>query len=235
MPDTTSRVPVAPQPQPQPHYDHPQNPQYPPPPGVRPDLAFVPIARPPRDTTRRWHGFALAAAAGAAIAATVTALITSQVVRTDAVAGHSTAPAVTVTATPAAPAPPAPLPTAQADRQTCNAWLAAGDKIHAAQAAMPKLPEGMTILDPAVRGTPEWSAAVRKAAGLYGEAGDALSAGIAPGTTSVLSQSAHSASSALHALDTADSTFDPANGNTYHLVRESADTMDVLCDRLAPR
>ena len=198
-------------------------------------MAFVPAPRPPRDTQRRWPAFVGVAVASAAVAATVTALITSQVVRTDSASGRSTAPAITVTATPATPAPPAPLPAAQADRQTCSAWLTTGDKIHAAQAAMPSLPQGVTIGDPTVQQNPDWSAAVRRAADLYGQAGDVLAAGIAPGTTPILSQSAASAVNALHALATADATFDPANGNTYHLVHESADTLDVLCDRLAPR
>jgi hypothetical protein len=100
---------------------------------------------------------------------------------------------------------------------------------------MPVLPQGMTILDPAVRQSPEWSAAARRAADLYGQAGDLLAAGSTPGITVILSQAATSAVSALHALATTDATFDAANGNTYHMVRESADTMDVLCDRLAPR
>lgn len=232
MPDTTSRVPVAPQPQPRPHYDQPQNPQYPPPPGVRPDLAFVPIARPPRDTTRRWPAFALAAAAGAAIAATVTALITSQVVRTDTVAGHSTAPAITVTATPDAPSPAAPLPTAQADRQTCSTWLAAGKHVAAATAALEKLPPGITIMDPQVRSNPDFLALVSTAAAEYNQAADALAS--APGTTLILSQAATTAVSALRALSTSDATYDTANGNTFHTWKEAAVTVDVLCERLAP-
>jgi hypothetical protein len=234
MPDITSRVPVAPQPQPQPqpHYDYPQ---YPPPPGVRPDLAFVPIARPPRDTKRRWPALAIAAAASAAITAAVTALITSQTVRTDSVAGHTATPAVTITATPDAPAPPAPLPTAQADRQTCNAWHTAGDRIHDASHALSVLPEGSTIVDPQVQGNPDWAAAVRKAADLYGQAGDTLTAGIAPGTTVILNQTAAAAGLGLRALSTAEKTLDATNGNAYHMVHDSADTMDVLCERLAPK
>lgn len=224
MSETTSHVPVAP------HY-----PQYPPPPpGVRPDLAFTPVPRPPRDTKRRWPGLVGVAVASAAVAATVSALITSQVVRTDS-AGRVTAPAVTVTATPSAPAPPAPLPTAQADRQTCNAWTAAGDKIHAASHALAVLPKGSTILDPQVRDNPELSDAARKAAEFYGQAGDTLAAGIAPGTTTILDRSATAAAAALRALSTGDATLDAASGNTYHVVRESADTMDALCNRLSPR
>lgn len=234
MPDTTSRVPVAPQaqPYPQPHADHPQYP--PPPPGVRPDLAYVPVIRPPRDTQRRWPAVALVAAASAAVAATVTALVTSQVVRSDAVAGHVTAPAVTVTATPAAPAPPAPLPTAQADRQTCNAWPAAGKHVDVAVAALRKLPPGTTVVDPQVRDNAELAAFVKTAADAYERAGDTLSAGIAPGATVILSQSATAAAAALHAVHTAETTYDPANGNTFHVWQEAASTVNVLCERLAP-
>lgn len=226
---TTSRVPPAP------HPHQPVYPQYPAPPGMRPDMAFVPAPRPPRDTQRRWPALVGVAAASAAVAATVTALITSQVVRSDSVTGRSTAPAVTVTATPAAPAPPAPLPAAQADRQTCDAWHTAGETMHAASHALSVLPRGMTIADQAVRDNPEWSAAVQKAAALYGQAGDTLSAGVAPGTTQVLSQTAAATSAALHALSTADATLDAAGGNTYNMMHESSDAMDVFCGRLAPR
>ena len=224
MSETTSHVPVAP------HY-----PQYPPPPpGVRPDLAFTPVPRPPRDTKRRWPALVGVAVASAAVAATVTALITSQVVRTDT-AGRATAPAVTVTATPSAPAPPAPLPTAQADRQTCNAWLAAGVKIHDAANVISVIPEGLTVLDQAVRDNPEWSAAVRRAADLYGQAGDVLAAGIAPGATLILDRAATTAASALRTLSAADATLDPANGNAFDEWKQTANTVNVLCDRLAPR
>ena len=97
------------------------------------------------------------------------------------------------------------------------------------------IPQGTTILDPAVRANPTWTAGVERAAGLYGQAADTLAAGIAPGTTTILTQSAGAAAAALRALETGYKTFDQANGNTYHVVKESADTMDVLCERLAPR
>jgi hypothetical protein len=170
----------------------------------------------------------------AALAATVAAVITANVAdtRTDSSAAHAT---VTVTATPPAAPTPAPLPAADADRRTCNAWLAAGDHIHAASAAQSVIPKGMTILDQAVRDNPDWTAAVHTAADQYGRAGDILAAGIAPGTTTVLDQAATTAVAALHTLSTAYGTFDAAGGNAYHVMRETADTMDVLCERLAPR
>ena len=187
---------------------------------------------PSHEPRRSWLAYFVVGVSCAAIGATVAALIATHAATSRA---SITAQPVTVTAAATPPASPAPLPTDQADRRTCNAWLAAGEEIHAAQAAMPTLPSGMTILDPAVRQNPDWSAAVKKAAKQYGQAGDVLAAGIASGTTAILDQSANSAVNALHALNIADSTFDLANGNTYQMVRESAATMDVLCDRLAPR
>lgn len=185
-----------------------------------------------RSAARRWPGRIVAAIAGAAIAATVTALIFH---RADTTARHPPSPAITVTATPTAPAPPAPLPTAEADRRTCNAWHAAGDRIHAASAALKALPEGSTIVDPQVQANPEWSAAVRKAADFYSQAGRILTAGIAPGTTMILNEGATAAGVALQTLSTAEKTLDAANGNAYAVTHNSADLLDVLCERLAPR
>jgi hypothetical protein len=171
-----------------------------------------------------------ATAVGAVVAATTATVITANTVGKSS----DTAAPATITVT-AQPTKPAPLPAADADRRTCQAWLAAGDHIHAASAALSVLPQGMTILDPGVRDNPDWTAAVRKAADLYRQAGDTLAAGIAPGTTTILNQAATTAADALHTLSTAEMTWDAANGNTYHVVRETADTMDVFCERLAPR
>jgi hypothetical protein len=168
----------------------------------------------------------------AMVAATIAAVIAANVAGTDSSAAPAT---VTVTATPPAVPKPAPLPAADADRRTCNAWLAAGGHIHAASAALSVLPKGMTILDQAVLDNPDWTAAVHNAADQYGRAGDILAAGIATGTTTILGQAATTAASALHALSTADGTFDPASGNIFHTWKESAGAMNVLCERLAPR
>lgn len=73
------------------------------------------------------------------------------------------------------------------------------------------------------------------AADQYRQAGDKLTSGIAPGTTTILDQTATSTASALHALATADATYDAAGGNSYDILKVSANTMDVLCERLAPR
>jgi len=202
-------------------------PAFPPPQYPQPQY---PLPRP----RRRWPITVGVVAASAVVAATIAAVVAVNVAGNRADSGTSTAATVTV-ATPPAPAKPAPLPAADADRRTCQAWLAAGDQIHAASAAQSVIPKGMTILDPAVRDNPDWSAAVRKAADSYGKAGDTLAAGIAPGTTTILDQAATTAAAALHTLSTGYGTFDAANGNTYHVMRETADTMDVLCERLAPR
>lgn len=191
--------------------------------------------RPPIPRRRYWPAAVALTVASAAIAATATALISTQIATHRADSGARTPATVTLTATPSVPPPPAPLPTAQADRQTCNAWHAAGDKIHAATRAQSVIPKEMTVLDQAVRDNPDWNAAVHKAADLYGQAGDTLAAGIAPGTTVVLSQAATSAVAALHTLSTAYATFDVAGGNAYHVMDESAREVDVLCERLAPR
>nr|WP_193210195.1 hypothetical protein [Mycobacterium sp. MOTT-90] len=143
---------------------------------------------------------------------------------------------VTITATlPAAPTPPAPLPAAEANRQTCDTWVSTGTLINDAATALAALPPGTKILDPTVRANPDWSAAVQRAAEQYKLAGDKLASGIAPGTAAILDQTATSTAGALHALATADATYDAAGGNSYDILKVSANTMDVLCERLAPR
>jgi hypothetical protein len=97
------------------------------------------------------------------------------------------------------------------------------------------LPPNSTIVDQAVRENPQWSAAANAAADLYGQAGDVLAAGITPGATAILNQNAIAAAAALRTLSVAEKTLDATNGNAYHVAHQSGDTMDVLCDRLAPR
>lgn len=202
-------------------------------PGGTPPPAWEPT--PPR-ASRRWPAIAAAAIIGAVLAATSAATIATRIAtHHDSRRSHTPAVTVTVTAPPSTASPPVPLPPAEADRRTCDAWHAAGDLIHSALHAQAVIPEGITILDPAVKANPKWSAAVRQAADLYGQAGDTISAGIAPGTTAPLDRSAITAGAALHALSSAVAAFDPANGNMNSVVHESADAMDVLCDRLAPR
>lgn len=191
-----------------------------------------PPPAPPR--RRRWPLVAGVAIASAALAAAITAVITTNM--GGAVGGHTaTTTTRTVTVTPSPSSLPEPLPTAQADARTCAAWLSAGDLIHAASTAQSVIPKGTTIVDPSVRNNPMWTSAVQKAADLYRQAGDTLTAGIAPGATLILDQTAHTTAAALYALSTGYGTFDPASGNTYSTTHEASDAMDALCNRLAPR
>lgn len=194
--------------------------------------AWPPPPVPPRG--RRWPLVTGVAITSAALAAAITAVITTNM-GGGAAGGHTAITTTrTVTVTPS-PSSPEPLPTAQADGRTCTAWLSAGDLIHAASTAQSVIPKGTTIVDPSVRNNPTWTSAVQKAADLYRQAGDTLSAGIAPGTTPILDQTAHTATAALYALSTGYGTFDPASGNTYSTTHEASDAMDALCNRLAPR
>ena len=186
----------------------------------------------PAPAYRRWP----IAVAGAATGAVITALVAAVIVSRHQAETATKPPApATVTVTPSPPPTPAPLPSAQADRHTCNAWLTVGKHVDAASAALETLPKGMTIMDPQVRANPDLSALVSKAATEYNEAADTLAAGIAPGTTVILNLAATTAAGALHALATGDSTYDVANGNTFHTWKEAAGTVNVLCARLAPR
>jgi hypothetical protein len=104
--------------------------------------------------------------------------------------------------------------------------------ISEASAAQGVIPEGMTIVDPAVRSNAAWSEGVQKAGSLYTQAGDVLK--VTPGATPVLAEAVSIASKSLHALGTAYTNFDAANGNAHDIASESSDAMDVLCTRLAP-
>lgn len=195
-----------------------------------PPQQYTPPPLPPASAARRRRPvFVGGVAIGAVVAAALTAGLMAGTRDT------ATRTPVTITATPPAPTTPAPLPAAEANRATCDAWVAAGDLIHAASKAQSAIPQGMTILDPAVRTNPDWSAAVQRAAEQYKQAGEKMGSGIAPGTTTILDQSARATAAGLTTLATAYNTFDEANGNAYHVVKESSDTMDVLCTRLAPR
>lgn len=203
-----------------------------------PNAGWVPPAPPPPHPPsghRRGWGILAAAAASAFVAGTAAVVITAHVVAQHSYPRGGVAATVTVTALPPTVPTPAPLPTTQADRKTCDAWHAAGDLIRAASHAISVLPEKMTILDPQVRTNPAWSAAAARAADFYGQAGDILSASIPPGTSVILSKTATATAAALQALSTSEVAFDVTNGNAYDAVHNSADSMDVLCERLAPR
>jgi hypothetical protein len=175
------------------------------------------------------------AIASAALAAAITTVITTNV-GGGAAGGHTAITTTrTVTVIPSPSSSPEPLPTAQADGRTCTAWLSAGDLIHAASTAQSVIPKGTTIVDPSVRNNPTWTSAVQKAADLYGQAGDTLAAGIAPGATPMLAETATTVVDALRALSTTTRGFDDASGNAYSVTKEAGNAMDVLCNRLAPR
>lgn len=220
---TTGPMPTAP----------PSNyPSWPPPayPGYSPRPSATPEQ--PGGPRRRWPVLAAVAAAGIAIGAVAATIVTTQTGDTST----ATAP-VTVTETVAPPSPsaPPPQPEATANRQTCNAWLSAGDHIRAAGREQSVIPKGMTILDPAVRSDPSWTAAVKNAANEYRQGSDILAKGITPGASPLLVEAAQTAVGALNAISTAYMSFDDANGNTYQTLKEASDTVDVLCERLAPR
>lgn len=197
-----------------------------------PPQQYPPPALPPAPAARRrWPLFVSGVAIGAASAAAVTAGLMAGTRDT----ATRTPVTITATVTPAAPTTPAPLPAADADRHTCNTWLSAGKLINDAATELSVLPSGVKILDPAVRANPDWTAGVQKAAKLYGQAADALAGDIAPGTTKILDETSGATAAALRVLSTGYATFDDAAGNTYHMMKESADTMDALCNRLAPR
>lgn len=219
---TTGPMPTAP----------PSNyPSWPPPayPGYSPRPSAPEQPSGPR---RRWPLLAAVAATGIAIGAVAATIVTTQTGDTTTATVTTT---VTETAAPPSPTAPPPQPEATANRQTCNAWLSAGERIDIADAELAILPSGVKVLDPAVRANPQWSAAVKNAAGEYQKASDILAKGITPGATPILDQAAQAAVAALRVLSTSYGAFDPAAGNTYFTWKESADTVDVLCERFAPR
>lgn len=204
----------------------------PPPPPTSPlaPLGYPPPP-PPRGPHHRWPRIAAAAALGAVVGAVATISITLQV-RDDGARVEAT-PTATVTVSPPAD-PPAlsPLPEAQANRETCGTRTQASRLISEASTAQGVIPQGMAIDDPAVQANPTWSAGVQRAAALYRDAGRTLK--VTPGTTSVLAESVSTASRALLALGTTYEAFASVSGNTYDIASEASDTMDELCQRLAP-
>lgn len=197
--------------------------------------SYPPGVTPPQPPRRRlWPVFVGVGVGSAAVAALVTALITSGGNSSEPITSRAATATTTVTVAPSSVAPPAALPTAQADRQTCQAWETTGGLIKAASAAQSVIPEGLTILSPEVKTHPEWQAAVTRAADLYGQGADLLEGRIVPGATPVLAETSRAAVGALRGLSIAFKTSDPANGNSYSLAKQTGETMAVLCERLAP-
>ena len=188
---------------------------------------------PPRHPRARWPIALASFVIGVAITAAGVGSIST--LRPERAPRPAVPATITVTATPPATPGPAPLPPVQADRATCDAWHAAGEKIHAATRAQSVIPKELTVLSPQVRENPEWTAAVGDAADFYRQAADTLYAGIAAGTTIILDQAARSEVDALRTLATGYATFNAASGNAHNVMHEAAEEVDVLCERLAPR
>lgn len=198
------------------------------------DRAWPPQQYPaplPPAARRRWPVFVGGVAIGAAIAAAITAALMASTRDT------ATRTPVTITAAPTPPAPttPAPLPAAEANRHTCDAYSAAGKQLRMATESLQVIPPDITIVAPEVRANPDWSAAVQRAADLYGQAAMTLATGLAPGSTPALDQTANAFSDALRAMATAYRTYDDAVGDIYAVGKASDGAMSVLCKRLAPR
>lgn len=179
------------------------------------------LYRPPR----RWPAMTAVAVAGVlvggAAGAGIVALATP---RTTAAA-----PAVSTTSEP----PPQDTQTsARADRRTCGGWDAAGKLINDAADAMAVIPEGVNILDAAVRDDPVRAAAVQRAGSLFQQASEALSQTITPGSTEVLVQASHTTVSALATLATTYRELDESSGDAMAVARTAAHGMSALCNRL---
>lgn len=200
----------------------------PPPPPQMPGYPPLPPG-PPSGRSRRWPVLLAAAVLGAVVSAGAAFAITTQA--QDTTVQGLPAPS-TVTVPAPKPTSPTPLPTEQADRQTCGSTADASRLLSEASEAQGVIPQGMTIMDPAVRSNPAWTAGVQKAGSFYAQAGDVLK--VTPGTTPLLASAVTNAANAFHALGTAYSTFSDVNGNAYDIAKAASKAMDTICQRLAP-
>lgn len=191
----------------------------------------APPSPPPTGARRLWPQLAAGAAIGAALA-TLTALAITTIGPNASTTTPAAPAPVTVTA---APQPgPAPLPLDQANRQTCQeGWLNASVHIRNATNAQAAIGAD-SILDPAVRANPSWTAAVHDAGAQYRQAADALKTQIAPGTSPILLATSNTTVRAYYALGDAYSNFDDLNGNAHAVATDTAEQMFALCTRLAP-
>lgn len=201
--------------------------------GTPPPPGYSPVPSPGNRGRRRWPAIVAAAAVGALTSSVLAAVVTAQT-RDSETATSAGAPSTVTIAAPT-PQSPAPLPTAQADRQTCQIGFKSTEApTQSAADSLRQLPPGMKVLDAAVQTNPEWAAAVRRAGEYYKQAGAAQLAQIAPGTTPVLAESAHTLADALQLIGHAYVNFDPIAGNAYDIVIAASDQMTDLCTRLAP-
>lgn len=176
---------------------------------------------------RRWPGIVAAASAGVLVGAVIgvgATMLTRE--RTEATT-------VTVTVTPEPSAPPAARPLERANRQTCEGWDTAGKLINDAADTLTVIPEGTSILDPAVRNTPERVSAVMHAGDLFQQAADALKQRTTPGAAEILTLTSQTTVSSLSALATAYRSFDESSGDSITTARTAAHSMSALCKRLA--
>lgn len=175
---------------------------------------------------RRWPGIVAAASAGVLVGAAVgvgATMLTRE---------RTAAAAVTVTVTPEPSAPPTAKPLERANRQTCEGWDVSGKLINDAADALTAIPEGTSILDPAVRNSPEHVSAVMHAGDLFQQAADALKQRITPGAAEILTLTSQTTVSSLAALATAYRSFDESSGDSITTARTAAHNMSALCKRL---
>lgn len=184
-----------------------------------------PPAPPPRQ--RRWPAIAGAFAISAAIAGTVTTLVT--LAATSPAPSTASAPAPTVTVTAEAPPPPAPLPVAAADAQTCHAWGTANTLVTAGTTSLQSIPDGMDFTNPTVLQNPAYKASVSRASDLFAQAADTFEAQIASGTSPILAQVSTTTVSSLRTLSEAYKTFDPISGNSVPVFQANQKALDWLC------
>lgn len=190
--------------------------------------------RPPGGHRRRWPALIAAAVLGAILAGTATAVGVIHA-RDDAGGAEIASAPMTVTVAPAVPPAPKPLPATEADRLTCrDGWLEAGNYIRSARATMRALPPGVKVGDPTAMNNPEWRAVAQEAADSYRKASEVLEAAIAPGTTPVLAEAAHTSVKALRLLADSIATSDPITGNAIEIGNEAGPQTRALCVRLAP-
>lgn len=201
----------------------------PPPPVYPPWPASPHPPAPPPRRRRRWPAVAAAACIGAVVAGAITALVTVTAIPHTGSKAPAAPPTITVTAAPAKP--PTPQPAAQADKQTCHAWGTADTLVTAASVAQSVIPQGMTIIDPAVQTNPTWKAGVLQASELYAQAANTFAAQIAPGTSPMLAQIADTTVSALRTLSEAYKAFAPEAGNAVDVFKANQKAIDWLCEQ----
>lgn len=173
---------------------------------------------------RRWIAPTVAALGGAVVGGLVATMVTLAATTPDTSTVSSAPSTVTETASP--PAPPAPLPVADANAQTCQAWLTTDDLVTAAAAA---IPPGVDFNDPATAQNPVYKAAYTRAADMLSQAADTLEAQTAAGTSPILAQVAETTVGSLRTMSATYRSFDPATGNANDVFLESQKALDWLC------